>query len=199
MAFIRDINFNPLPNSISFRNELRRNFGETIYRFTGGVTSTYYDKKFSWDRTYAVQWNIFKALKFNYNATNFGLIDEPEGRVDTQGKRDEMWDNIKRFGRTKNYQHNIGISYTLPLKKIPILDWINVKGQYNATYSWTAATLGQDSLGHTIQNSQKRQVTGDFQFKKLYDKWKYLKKINTPKRRNAKKTTKSNASREATI
>lgn len=190
LAFIRDINFNPLPNSISFRNELRRNFGETIYRFTGGVTSTYYDKKFSWDRTYAVQWNIFKALKFNYNATNFGLIDEPEGRVDTQGKRDEMWDNIKRFGRTKNYQHNIGISYTLPLKKIPILDWINVKGQYNATYSWTAATLGQDSLGHTIQNSQKRQVTGDFQFKKLYDKWKYLKKINTPKRRNAKKPQK---------
>jgi cell surface protein SprA len=190
LAFIRDINLNPLPNSIGFRNELRRNFGETTYRFTGGVTSTYYDKKFSWDRTYSVQWNIFKALKFNYNATNFGLIDEPEGRVNTQPKKEVMWDNVKRLGRTKNYQHNIGLSYTLPLKKIPILDWINVKGQYNATYSWTAATLGQDTLGHTIQNSQKRQVTGDFQFKKLYDKWKYLKKINTPKRRNAKKPKK---------
>ena len=190
LALIRDININPLPNSIGFRNELKRNFGETTYKFTEGVTSTYYDKKFSWDRTYSLQWNIFKALKFNYNATNFGVIDEPEGRVNTEEKRDSLWSNVARFGRTKNYQHNISLSYTLPLKKIPILNWISVKGQYNATYSWTAATLGMDSLGHTIQNSQKRQVTGDFQFKKLYDKWKYLKKINTPKRPNAKKPKK---------
>lgn len=182
LGLIREININPLPNSIGFRNELKRNFGETTYRFTDTTTSTYYDKKFVWDRTYNLQWNIFKSLRFNYTASNNALIDEPEGRIDEQVEKEALWNNIKRFGRTKNYQHNISASYTLPLKQIPILDWITVKAQYNATYSWTAATLGLDSLGNVIQNSQKRQVTGDFQFKKLYDKWNYLKKIGTPKR-----------------
>lgn len=190
LGLIREININPLPNSIGFRNELKRNFGETTYRFTDATSSTYYDKKFTWDRAYTLQWNIFKSLRFNYTANNNSIIDEPEGRVNTKEKRDVLWDNVKRFGRTKNYQHNIGVTYTLPLKYIPILDWVTVKAQYNASYSWTAATLGLDSLGHLIQNSQKRQLTADFQFKKLYDKWKLLKKINTPKRPNAKKPEK---------
>ncbi|BDS14311.1 T9SS outer membrane translocon Sov/SprA [Aureispira anguillae] len=190
LGLIREININPLPNSIGFRNELRRNFGETTYRFTDATSSTYYDKKFVWDRAYSLQWNIFKSLRFNYTANNNAIIDEPEGRVNTREKKDALWDNIKRFGRTKNYQHNISASYTLPLKYLPILDWVTVKAQYNASYSWTAAALGLDSLGNVIQNSQKRQLTGDFQFKKLYDKWKYLKKINTPKRPNAKKPEK---------
>lgn len=186
LGFIREINLNPLPNAIGFRNELRRNFGETVYRFSDAAVSTYYDKKFIWDRAYTVQWNIFKGLRLNYNANNMSIIDEPEGRINTPEKRDMLWQNIRRFGRTKNYQHSVGANYTLPLKVIPALDWITVRAQYNATYSWTAATIGLDSLGQTIQNSQKRQVNADFQFRKLYDKWKYLKKINTPKRPNAK-------------
>lgn len=182
LGLIREINFNPLPTTIGFRNELRRNFGETTYRFTGDATSTYYDKKFVWDRGYNLQWSHFRSMRLNYTASNNALIDEPIGRLDTRQKRDAVWDNIKRFGRTKNYQHNIGVTYTLPLKYIPALDWVTVKGQYNATYSWTAATLGLDSLGNVIQNSQRRQATADLQFQKLYDKWKYLKKINTPLR-----------------
>jgi cell surface protein SprA len=169
---------------------LRRDFGETQYRFTDEATSTFYDKKFSWIRSYNLVWNFTKSLRFNYTATNDGVIDEPEGRINDQVKRDSLWKNVLRFGRTKNYQHNIGLSYNLPFSKIPALDWITVKAQYNATYSWTAAALNLDSLGNTIQNSQKRQLTGDFQFTKLYNKSKFLKKINTPKRPNAKKPEK---------
>lgn len=186
LALIRDINFNPLPSSIGFRNELKRNFAETTYRFTDELSSTYYDKRFTWDRAYNLQWSIFKNLRFNYTGTNHSVIDEPEGRIDTKEKQDKLWQNVSQFGRTKNYQHNIGISYTLPFDKIPILDWVTVKAQYNASYSWTAATIGLDTLGHDIQNSQKRQVTGDFQFNKLYEKWKYLKKISTPAAPNFK-------------
>ena len=182
LGLIREINFNPLPSAIGFRNELQRNFAETQYRFTDDAVSTYYDKKFTWDRGYNLQWSPFKSLRFNYTANNSSLIDEPLGRLDTEQKVDAVWDNIRRFGRTKNYQHNIGLTYTLPLKFIPALDWVTAKGQYNATYSWTAATLGLDSLGNVIQNSQRRQATVDLQFQKLYDKWKYLKKINTPPR-----------------
>jgi len=192
LALIGDFNFNPLPNSFGFRNEMKREFGETRYRFTDEATSTYYDKRFSWIRSYTLNWNLAKSLKFNYTGTNNGVIDEPEGRINTKEKRDSLWKNVGRFGRTKNYQHNMSLSYTLPLRKIPALDWITVKARYNATYSWTAAALNLDSLGNTIQNAQKRQITGDFQFRKLYNKSKYLKKINTPKRPNTPKKEKPN-------
>lgn len=190
IALAKDFNFNPLPSNISFRNELKRNFGETTYRFSDDATSTWYDKQFVWDRTYAVQWSLAKSLRFNFNATNNAIIDEPEGRIDDEVKRDEVIDRIKELGRNKNYQHSVNVSYTLPFKKLPILDWINTKAQYNATYSWAAAPLNVLELGNVIQNSEKRQVTADFQFKKLYNKSKYLKKINGPKpKRKAKKET----------
>lgn len=182
VALIKDFNFNPLPSSLGFRNELHRRYSQTTYRFSDESNNTWYDKRFMWDRTYTLQWNFTQSLKFNFNAANNSIIDEPLGKIDSKEKRDTLWKEVAKFGRNKNYRHNFSLSYTLPFKKIPILDWINVRAQYNASYSWTAASLNLDSLGNTIQNTQKRQVNGDFQFQKLYDKWKYLKKINSPKK-----------------
>ncbi len=180
LALIQDFNFNPLPNSIGFRNELRRNFTETTYRFSEDAFSTWYDKKFSWNRDYALQWDLAKSLKFNFTATNFSIIDEPYGRIDTKEERDTVWNRILSFGRNKNYKHNATLTYTLPLDKIPLLDWINIRAQYTTGYTWSVASLNTDSLGNVITNSHSRQVNGDFTFTKLYSKWKYLKKISTP-------------------
>ncbi|MCH2043465.1 MAG: cell surface protein SprA [Saprospiraceae bacterium] len=180
LALIQDFNFQPLPNNIGFRNELVRRFAETTYRFSDPENGTWYDKRFTWDRSYNLQWDLTKSIKFNYTATNNGIIDEPEGRVDTREKRDSLWSNVQRLGRNKHYTHNINLSYNLPFKKIPILDWINVRAQYSATYDWAVASLNTDSLGNVIQNSQNRQINGDFQFTKLYNKLKYFKKLDRP-------------------
>ena len=180
LRLITDFNIGLLPSSLGFRNELRRNFTETTYRFSEDAYSTWYDKKFSWNRDYNLQWDFTKNLKFNFTASNFGVIDEPYGRIDEQSKRDSIWTNVKKLGRNKTYNHSINLSYNVPLDKIPLLDWINVRAQYNSTYNWSVASLNTDSLGNVIGNTHGRQVTGDFQFTKLYNKWKYLKKINSP-------------------
>lgn len=182
LALIQDFNFNPLPNAVGFRNELRRTFIETTYRFSQDAYSTWYDKRFSWDRSYNLQWDFAKSLKFNYSATNNAVIDEPFGRIDNPEKRDTIWQNLQGFGRNKNYQHNMRLSYTLPLKKIPILDWVNVRAQYQTTYNWSVASLNTDSLGNVIGNTHNRQVNADFQFTRLYKKSKYLKKIESKPR-----------------
>lgn len=188
LALIQDFNFQPLPNSIGFRNEFLRRFGETSYRFSNPENGTWYDKKFTWDRSYNLQWDLTRSLKFNYSASNNGIVDEPEGRVNTQEKRDSLWDNIRNWGRNKHYTHTINASYTLPLKKIPVLDWINVKAQYGATYNWSVASLNTDSLGNIIQNTQNRQITGDLQFTKLYSKLNYFRQLDRPmKKRDGKK------------
>ncbi len=180
LALIQDFNFNPLPANIGFRNELRRNFTETTYRFSQDAYSTWFDKKFVWNRDYALSWDLAKSLKLNFTATNFSIIDEPVGRIDTKEERDSVWAGIKDLGRNKNYRHNATISYQLPLDKIPLLDWINVRAQYTTNYSWSVASLNTDSLGNVITNSHSRQLNGDFTFTKLYSKWKYLKKILNP-------------------
>ncbi len=180
LALIQDFNFNPLPNSIGFRNELRRNFTETTYRFSEDAYSTWYDKKFSWNRDYNLAWDLAKSLKFNFTATNFSIIDEPVGRIDTKEEKDSLWTGISNFGRNKTYRQNATLAYTLPLDKIPLLDWINIRAQYTTNYTWSVASLNTDTLGNVVTNSHSRQLNGDFTFTKLYNKSKYLKKISSP-------------------
>ena len=186
LKFLKDFNFNPLPNSFSFRTTLNRTFGEKTYRFSLPQFSTWFNKRFTWDREYQLQWDLSKSLKLNFSAENNAVIDEPDEfldrfeqvRIDPKVRNDSIWTNLKQLGRNKNYSHNINISYNLPTRSFPILDWINVRAQVSNSYSWTARALNVDSLGNILQNSQSRNLTADLNFEGLYNKWNYLSKIN---------------------
>ena len=157
LKLIRDFNFNPIPTSITIRGDLDRAFNKMIYRNASTDVSSSlpnYQKYFVFNRNYMAKWSLSKALSLDYNARVVAIIDEPDGDLDSDSLRQVVKDNLKNFGRMKTYEQSTTLNYTLPFDKIPILDWITVKAQYNGTYSWTAATLGQDTLGHEIQNSQ---------------------------------------------
>ncbi len=184
-AIIRDININLIPNSYSFRTEINRQFGETILRdiYGDGLTIPTFNKFFTWDRFYNVRWDLTKSIKIDYSATNFSRIDEPFGLIDTREKRDSMWQNFFDLGRNVSYQQSIGANYTLPLKKIPILDFATVRVNYAGSFSWTAGALGlADSLGNLIGNTQTRGLNSEFNLKSFYDKFKFLKKYNSDAR-----------------
>ena len=190
LRLIKEINFNPLPNSFSFSSVMNRRFQTTRYRFTDVDPrfKTFYNKRFTWDRDYDLQWDFTKSLKFNFNATNSSVIDEPDelALIEEFGfdrareiRRDSIWTNIKDFGRPKNYQHNFNVSYNLPVRYLPFFgDWVTTKVQYQGGYNWTAAALNVDSLGNLIQNNQNRSANVDFNLEKLYDKVPYLRKIS---------------------
>lgn len=192
LKFISDFNFNPLPNTISFNSELNRQYNTSRYRFTPNIDSlnTFYNKRFTWDRKYNISWDITKGIKFNFIADVQSVIDEPRGSINTKKERDSIWTNIKGLGRTKLYNQQANLNYTVPTKQIPFMDWITIRAQLNTTYNWTAAALNTTELGNTIKNSQQRQINGDFNFEQLYNQSKYLKKINTPKSAGGKKTSK---------
>ncbi len=191
LKLISEFNFNPLPNSFTFNTAMNRQFQKTSYRFTevDPKFTTFFNKQFTWDRNYNLQWDLTRALKFNFNALNYAVIDELKN-VDENGnfiseeeQKEFIWNNIRDFGRTKNYNHSFNLNYTLPFKKIPFLDWVNVKAQYRGDYSWNVAALNTEYLGNIIQNGQRRQLNGDLNFETLYNKSKLLKKVNS-KRRN---------------
>ncbi|MEL6922530.1 MAG: cell surface protein SprA, partial [Bacteroidota bacterium] len=211
LRLITDFNFNPVPNSFSFSTQVDRQKQTTKYRFAGDDVqfNTFFDKRFNWDRTYDLNWDFSKGIKFNYSALNNAVIDEltnldEEGNlVPLQERKDFIWGNVRNLGRTRNYSHNFNVNYTAPFKQIPLLDWINLKAQYSATYDWNTNALWDlknrtvtDTLGNVIQNSQNRQVNLDLNFDKLYDKSKYLAKINKPRRGKSKsKSGKTRSSR----
>ena len=188
---IKDINFNIVPTTLSFNTEIRRRFGEQRLRVIGEedfpIAPTY-NKYFVWDRDYAFRWSPFKSLNIDYTATNNARIDEPDGKIDTKEEKKEIWDNVLKFGRNTNFNQSLNASYNLPINKIPLLDWVQVRGSYAANYTWTAAPqvrndegkMVQNTLGNIISNSQNISTSGDFNIKRLYDKVPFLKTYNNP-------------------
>lgn len=190
LDLIREVNFNFLPTTLGFNTQMNRQFGELRLRALDEddfVLPTAFNKFFTWDRNYSFRHNPFKSLSIDYSASNMARIDEPFGLIDTQEKKDEIWSNIRNGGRTTTYTQNLAVNYTLPLNKLPLLDFTNTRLNYTSNYNWIAAPLSADddgnfipnSLGNVITNSQQMRINSDFSLDKLYNKSPYLKKFNT--------------------
>jgi cell surface protein SprA len=46
-----------------------------------------YNKYFTFDRYYILQWPLTRSISIDFQATNNARIDEPCGRLDTKRKR----------------------------------------------------------------------------------------------------------------
>ncbi len=184
LKFLSEFNFNPIPSSLAFRNELNRFQSTTEYRFMEPEFSDWYTKRFTWDRTYNLAWNLSRSLRLNFDAISNSIIDElpvldeDRNENDPGEIRDVLWDNLTNLGRPKNYQHSFNLTYALPFKFIPFLDFIDVGAQLATTYTWSAAALNAQDYGNVIQNSQSRSVNTNVNFVSLYNKIGYLQSIN---------------------
>ncbi len=181
LGLIKDINFNYAPSQISFRADVFRQFGSTRMRNIGGggykIPETY-NKYFTFDRFYILQWNLTRSISIDYTATNNARIDEPAGRIDTKEKKDSVRTNFLKGGRNTNYHQEVTINYNVPTQKIPLLDWTSLRASYNAKYNWLAASLLARDLGNTLSNTQTRTINGEFKFEDLYNKWRFLRAVN---------------------
>jgi cell surface protein SprA len=143
-------------------------------------------KNFLWVRQYDLKYNLSKNLKFEFSATNNARIDEMEGRMNKdmdiyEQMKDTIWQNIKRFGRNTEYYHQWDVTYTIPINKIPIFNWITANARYSGTYDWTASPLLKNdsiTLGNTLQNGNVISLNTQFNLLNLYNKVKYLDEVN---------------------
>jgi cell surface protein SprA len=110
LLWAKEINLNPTPNLISFRTILDRQYGE----FTPRVVSSYdgttekvettYNKYFTMVRLFNLRWPLTRSLNMDFNATMNSRIDEPDGPINTQIKRDSI--NRMLFGGGRNTLYN---------------------------------------------------------------------------------------------
>jgi cell surface protein SprA len=196
LKVIKDFNVSFLPSSLGVRFDLDRSFGKNIYRNDGFESEPNYLKYFTFNRQYNLRWNIAKSLSFEYSALANAIIDEPDGEGDSVNT--VIKENLKKFGRMKNYDQRMTLNYALPLDKFPITDWLSADYRYQVSYNWRAGPRNQpddlkipgelpDSLDfkNTIQNSRDQNLTGRADLVKLYNKIEFLKKLNTPPRPTA--------------
>jgi cell surface protein SprA len=182
LALVKDFNFNFAPSQLSFRADVFRQFGAIRPRNIGGgpyqIPETY-NKYFTFDRYYILQWNLTRSLSMDFTATNNARIDEPAGRINTKEKKDSIKHNLFKGGRNTNYGQELTLNYNVPTNKIPLLDWTTMRASYNTKYNWLAASLLARNLGNTLSNTQTRSINSELKFEELYNKWRFLRAVNS--------------------
>lgn len=189
LKLLKDFNFTLLPSSINFRIDVDRFYSENTLRNNDPNNyipiNTTFNKNFLISRVYGIAWDLTKSLSLDFDATNYSIVDEPEGRIEGL-KRDTLWQNLKNLGRTTDYSHNLNVRYNWPINKIPGLDWINVATVYGTSFNWQTEPLStlrdpNINLGNTIQNSRTIQLNPTLSMSNLYRKFGFVRKsLNKP-------------------
>ena len=181
---LKDFNINYIPSQLSFRADLQRQFGVIKPRSLGGDkyrTPETFDKYFIFQRDYIMRWNFTRSILLDYTATNNSRIDEPAGRLNTKAKKDTLFTNLFKGGRNTLFYQTAAFSYTLPLAKIPALDFVTANVKYQATYRWIGASRLAVNLGNFLENGQQKEGTVQMDFSRLYQKSKFLRQLDAPK------------------
>ena len=188
LKLLKDFNFSLLPSAVIFRVDLDRYYAENTLRNNDPnnyiPVNTTFNKNFLVTRVYGISWNLSKSLTLDFDATNYSIIDEPDGRINGL-KRDTLWQNLKRLGRTTDYNHTMNLTYALPINKIPGLDWLTVATRYGTNFIWQTEPLSTLNdplidLGNTIQNSRTIQLNPTLNLTGLYNKFGFIRRSSAP-------------------
>jgi cell surface protein SprA len=201
LKWIKDFNFYPGIKLLSLKTDMDRTYETSRVRNNTaelfGIESdvliqTQVMKTWNWTRQYNFRYDLTKSLKFDFNANSNSLVGEPLGVIDKEDQdywtayKDTVWQNIKDFGETTNYNHGVNVNYKLPLDKFPLVNFISADAKYAGTFRWDRAPFTQDSIGHNIQNSRNLTLNAQANFLNLYNKVPLLKEINSTKPKKGK-------------
>jgi len=187
LTLIKDFNFTLLPKLFSFRTDMDREYSKRLLRNKSQydvIIEPTYLKKWDWNRNYDLKWDLATSLRLDYKVDVKAYIQELPGSIEKDDpyydeKRDQVKNQILDFGTKSLYTHNFAVNYTIPINKIPLLDWVSATARYQTSYHWTASPISiQESQGNQIENSNTIQLNGNASLDRLYDKVPFLKKVN---------------------
>jgi cell surface protein SprA len=188
LTLLRDFNFSYTPAQISFRSDMNNMRSELQYRNITNpdfILPISYQKDYTWNRYYDFRFDLTRSLKLDFSAVNASRIGDPtllkeQNLTAYQARRDTIWRSILEGGRNTHYHHTWNATYTLPINKIPLLEWTSASIIYQAGYDWNLApvTRGSYVLGNSISNMSSVQLNGQLDFLQLYNKVPFLRGVN---------------------
>ncbi|MFB9842215.1 cell surface protein SprA [Mucilaginibacter ginsenosidivorans] len=197
LSLIRDINIDLIPSRLNYSINFDRFYSENTLRNNDPnniiAIPTTFNKTFNITSVYGLGWNLTKSLTLDIDATNLATVDEPAGRLDGL-KRDTLWENILHLGRTTNYNHTLTLNYTLPLNKLPYMDWTAVVARYSTHFTWQTQPLfaindPAYNVGNSILNSRTIQLNPTFNMATLYNKFAFYKRLTAKPAKDGEETS----------
>ena len=191
--YIKQFGLNYVPSNISFQTAMMRNYYEIKLRdltssTDGGNQLLSFSHNFLWDRAFSLRWDFTNNLSMTFTSGTNARIEETNVQVnkklnpdDYQVWKDSVKQSIRDLGTPLKYDQTFNVTWNMPLQFIPALDWVNSSLTYNATYNWDrGANVASIELeqGNIIKNQRQFDWQGSFNLQSLYNKNKYLKKIN---------------------
>jgi cell surface protein SprA len=194
--FAKSLGFNYLPSNIGFNSNITRYYTETSLRDIEGyrvgavnndIQFLSWSQSFLWDRDFNLNWDFTKNLKFTFQSGTRAEIEEPYLQVNKKLNRDDYdeWKDavirsLKSLGNPLSYRQTVSLTYQLPFKSIPAMDWVTSNASYNSGYNWDrGATIDSVEIGNTISNMLTLELTNRFNLTSLYNKWEFLKNVNS--------------------
>ena len=185
--FLKDLNLNILPTNITSSANIIRQYNEQKFReitlIPGNIgLPTLYQRNFLFDWQYAVNYNLTKSLRFNFNSSNNRIVTN---YIDSEGYSDEsigIWDGFYDVGEPNQHFQSLQLNYDLPFNKFPFLKFIRASYSYTGDFQWQDGsdlfnnipiTLSDGStqtydLGNSVQNASTHRINSTLDMNNFY-------------------------------
>ncbi|MGB5387041.1 MAG: cell surface protein SprA, partial [Eudoraea sp.] len=190
LKWLKDINFNLLPTSLSVQSDYNRQFNQQRFRdvLEPGVEKLalplLQQRNYLFNWQYALNYSLSKSLRLNITASNNNIVRnyfEEDGNPNSDINQDlNVWNGFFDIGEPNRHAQQFQLNYDIPLNKIPILDFINAQYTYTSNFDWQRGgdalnEVVQDALGdpnaviNTIQNANTHTINAALSMQRLYD------------------------------
>ena len=177
---IKDINFNPLPASVSLGSNIQRQYNRQRFRSflgEGNIIPELYQRNYLYNWQFATNWNLTKSLRFNYTAANNFVVRNYINDDLTQDQSIGLWDGFFDVGTPNIHTQGLQVNYEIPINKIPIFEFVKANYSYTSNFQWQRGSQifqnlqdqGIPRLGNSIQNSQLHELNGTLDLQTLYN------------------------------
>ena len=189
--WLKELNFNVLPTSISLNANYDRSFNQQRFRGVFGdgdflELPTLQQRNYLFNWQYALNYSLTKSLRLNLTASNNNIVrnyftseEDLEGRPVIDNTLD-LWDGFFDVGEPNRHSQQMQLNYELPFDKFPFLSFINAQYTYTSNFDWqrggdalnevaAAATGDPDAQVNTVQNANTHTLTANMTMQGFYD------------------------------
>ncbi len=185
--FLKDLNFNYVPNNIAVSSNINRQYTEQKFRELNTLPGNIglprlYQRNYLFDWQYAINYNLSRSLRFNFDASNNSIVTN---YIDDGGLVDNsigIWDGFFDVGKANQHFQTLQLNYDLPFDKFPYFRFVKATYTYQGDFQWTKTsdlfnqiditlrdgTTNTYRLGNTIQNSSSHRVNSTLDMNNLY-------------------------------
>lgn len=202
---LSDMQLNWLPNNIAMSSNWNRSYHEQQLRNVDSYESDYtipvtYSKRFTWLRQTSINWDVTKSIKMSFSSATNARINEPDAPVNKhlypeeyEAWKDTVVMQLWKLGTPVDYNQTFDLTWNIPINKITLTNWINASAKFRSNYQWDRGTLIDEDTqtGNILQNNAQWQFDARFNFESLYNKNKFLKKVNDKYRQTSRATTRN--------